>query len=45
MAEPGEKFADYYFNMQKNLEGLPTTVLVLAAKDNAFGNVLLKGDE
>ncbi len=44
MAEPGKKFADYYYNLHKNLEGLPTTVIVLAAKNNAFGDVLLHGD-
>lgn len=45
MAEPGEKFADYYFNIHKNLDGLPTTVLVLAAENNAFRNVLIQGDD
>lgn len=44
MAEPGEKFASYYHKIHKNLEGLPTTVLVLAAKDNAFGEVLMKSE-
>ncbi|MDG5767114.1 Na-K-Cl cotransporter [Balneolales bacterium ANBcel1] len=44
MAEPHDQFADYYYKMHKNLEGLPTTVLVLAAKDNTFGDILLKGD-
>ncbi len=41
MAEPDEKFATYYFNLHKKLEGLPTTALVLAAKDNSFGEVLM----
>ncbi len=45
MAEPGEQFANYYYNLHKNLEGLPTTVLVLAAKDSAFGEVLLKSED
>ncbi len=45
MAEPGEHFAKYYYNIHKNLEDLPTTVLVLAAKNNAFGDVLVKSED
>ena len=45
MAEPGEKFAEYYYKLHKKLEGLPTTVLVLASKGNAFGEVLLKSED
>jgi len=44
MAEPGRQFAKYYYNIHKNLDGLPTTALVLAAKDSAFGDVLVKSD-
>ncbi len=45
MATPGKRFADYYYRLHKNLEGLPTTVLVLAAKNSAFGDVLLKSED
>lgn len=45
MAEPNRKFANYYLNLHKRLEGLPTTVLVLASKNNTFADVLLKGED
>ncbi len=44
MAEPGEQFAKYYSNLHRNLDGLPTTVLVLAARGSTFGDVLVKSD-
>jgi hypothetical protein len=45
IAEPGEdvaEFADYYALLQQRTEGLPTTLLVLAAEDLAFGEVLIQ---
>ncbi len=45
MAVPDKNFSEYYYNLHNQLTGLPTTVLVLAAKDNTFGEVLLKGDD
>jgi amino acid transporter len=44
MAEPDENFTAYYEGLQKRLEGLPTTILVLAAEDVSFGEVLLNQD-
>ncbi len=42
LAEPAEGFLEYYERMQARLEGLPSTVLVLAAEDLKFGEVLLE---
>ncbi len=44
MAEPNDGFSAYYKKVHKNLEGLPTSVLVLAAKDNSFGDILMQTD-
>ncbi len=44
MAEPGDQFAEYYHKIHKNLDGLPTTALVLAAKGSAYGDVLVKSE-
>jgi hypothetical protein len=44
MAEPNEHFADYYKSCQTRLKDLPTTVLVLAAEEISFGDVLLQED-
>lgn len=44
MAEPDERFFDYYTKTQERLRGLPTTILVLAAEDISFGEVLLQQD-
>jgi len=44
MAEPDENFAEYYKNIQSRLDGLPTTILVLAAEEISFGEVLLNQD-
>lgn len=35
-------FAAYYAALQRRVEGLPTTVFVLAAEDLAFGEVLIQ---
>jgi len=42
MATPDDKFAEYYENIQKNLQGLPTTVMVLAGREISFGEVLMQ---
>jgi len=44
MAEPDENFLEYYTKSQKRLKGLPTTILVLAAEEISFGEVLLQQD-
>ena len=44
MAEPDENFPAYYKNLQQRLEDLPTTILVLAAEEVSFGDVLLNQD-
>lgn len=45
MATPDENFASYYENMQKRLQDLPTTVLVLAGEEISYGEVLMQQDE
>lgn len=45
MATPGDNFSEYYKNIQKRLEGLPTTVMVLAGEDISYGKVLMQQDE
>jgi len=45
IGEPKEDvaaFADYYALLQERTQGLPTTLLVLAAEDLAFGEVLIQ---
>jgi hypothetical protein len=47
MAEPGqteEPFVEYYENLQQRLSGLPTTIMVLAAEEISFGEVLMQQD-
>lgn len=44
MAEPGNNFLSYYENLQEKIDGLPTTVLVLAAEEISFGEVLMQQD-
>lgn len=44
MAEPDENFTSYYESLQKNLSGLPTTIMVLAAEEISFGKVLMQQD-
>src|SRR6056297_881602 len=45
MATPDENFAEYYQTIQKRLEGLPATVMVLAGEDISYGEVLMQQDE
>jgi solute carrier family 12 sodium/potassium/chloride transporter 2 len=40
MATPDEKFQDYYEKIQQRIANLPSTILVLAAPDFSFTNVL-----
>lgn len=44
MAKPDENFVGYYKKLQSWIHKLPTTILVLAAKDISFGEVLLQQD-
>ncbi|TRO66930.1 amino acid permease [Christiangramia sabulilitoris] len=44
MKSPDADFENYYANMQDRLKDLPTTVLVLAAEEISFGEVLLQQD-
>lgn len=46
LAEPEETddFVDYYRRIRQRTEGLPSTVLVLAAEDIAFSEVLVQQD-
>lgn len=44
MAEPGDRFTAYYENLQQRLSGLPTTIMVLAAEEISFGEVLMQQD-
>ncbi len=44
MAVPDENFEVYYTSMQERLQDLPTTILVLAAEEISFGEVLMQQD-
>ncbi|MGB7842062.1 MAG: Na-K-Cl cotransporter, partial [Salinimicrobium sp.] len=44
MAIPDENFEAYYSRMQQRLKGLPTSILVLAAEEISFGEVLMQQD-
>jgi len=47
MAEPGHPesdFVTYYDQLHKRLEGLPTTIMVLAAEEISFGEILMQQD-
>lgn len=44
LAKPGENFEEYYRQMQERLENLPTSLLVLAAEEISFGEVLMQQD-
>ncbi|MGB7786455.1 MAG: Na-K-Cl cotransporter [Salinimicrobium sp.] len=44
MAIPDENFEAYYTRMQQRLEGLPSSILVLAAEEISFGEVLMQQD-
>ncbi len=44
MATPGKNFEEYYRKMQQRLHNLPTTLLVLAAEEISFGEVLMQQD-
>ncbi|MEX0845157.1 MAG: Na-K-Cl cotransporter, partial [Balneolaceae bacterium] len=42
MAEPDENFSKYYERVQQRLKDLPTTIMVLAAEEISFGEVLMQ---
>ncbi|MDZ7720078.1 MAG: Na-K-Cl cotransporter [Balneolaceae bacterium] len=44
MAEPDNNFPTYYKSLQQRLSGLPTTIMVLAAEEISFGEVLMQQD-
>lgn len=47
MAKPGEtdqEFTDYYEDLHNRLSDLPTTIMVLAAEEISFGEVLMQQD-
>ncbi len=44
MAKPDKNFEQYYSHLQKQLQDLPTTILVLAAEEISFGEVLMQQD-
>lgn len=44
LAEPDENFESYYEKVQDRVDGLPTTILALAAQEISFGEVLIKKD-
>lgn len=44
MAEPDQHFTSYYERLQQRLSGLPTTIMVLAAEEISFGEVLMQRD-
>jgi len=44
MADPDENFVNYYEKIQKRLENLPTTVMVLAGEEISYGEVLMQQD-
>ncbi len=44
MALPGAHFMDYYTTLQQRIRTLPTTVMVLAAEEISFGEVLMQQD-
>ncbi|MDX1641566.1 MAG: hypothetical protein R3220_07700 [Balneolaceae bacterium] len=44
MAEPDENFTAYYETLQERLKDLPTTIMVLAAEEISFGEVLMQED-
>ncbi len=44
MAKPDANFESYYARLQQRLQDLPTTILVLAAEEISFGEVLMQQD-
>lgn len=42
LAKPDDNFVSYYGNLQAMIEGLPSTILVLASEEMAFEEILLK---
>ncbi|MDR9416399.1 MAG: hypothetical protein RI564_08950, partial [Gracilimonas sp.] len=44
MAKPDNNFTTYYSDVQQRLKGLPTTMLILAAEEISFGDVLMQNE-
>ena len=44
MREPSEDFGSYYEQLIERIDGLPSTVIVLAAEEIAFSEVLVQSD-
>ncbi|MGA8854167.1 MAG: Na-K-Cl cotransporter, partial [Christiangramia sp.] len=44
LARPDSNFESYYANLQEQLSDLPTTILVMAAEEISFGEVLMQQD-
>lgn len=44
LAEPGDDFHNYYKKVQNRIKNLPTTIMVLAAEEIQFGEVLIQQD-
>lgn len=44
MADPDENFTEYYEKIQKRLQNLPTTIMVLAGEEISYGEVLMQQD-
>lgn len=44
IAEPDENFTGYYQTVQNRLKDLPTTIMVLAAEEVSFGEILMQQD-
>lgn len=44
MAKPDDNFEEYYTGLQNRIKNLPTTVLVMAAEEISFGEVLMQQD-
>jgi len=44
MAKPEGNFVDYYAEVQERLKELPTTMLILAAEEISFGEVLMQNE-
>ncbi len=44
MAEPDDHFLEYYEQLQQRVKDLPTTIMVLAAEEIQFGEILIQKD-
>jgi len=44
MAKPDDDFASHYTEVQEWLEDMPTTLMILAAEEISFGDVLMQNE-